>query len=81
VLNELGNSKVKAVMNAGTDFFKVLSTVCPRSQELQNAVNILEQAVFFANRAISLLPEHQEESPAVAEPAVVSDTPLDQPAL
>lgn len=42
-----------SIRGAGLEFAKLLDSVCPSSAELTNAINMIDQAVMWANASIA----------------------------
>lgn len=60
ILNDKGKEKALIIAEAFNDLLNVLRTWCPESRELSIAKTKLEEASFFAKKAMASQPENQQ---------------------
>lgn len=65
-LNSLGMTRAEAIAEEFSRLMTALDTLCPASREKSLVVTKLQEAAFWAKRAIAVIPENQETR-AVAE--------------
>ena len=62
-LNELGMAKASAIAEAFSDLLTSVESVCPPSRERSLVITKLQEASFWAKRAMAVVPENQEIRP------------------
>lgn len=66
MLNEDGKTKANQIAKAFDNLLYALTDVCPPGREMSIVRTKLEEASFFAKKAMAMLPENQAPSQAAS---------------